>query len=81
MDSDIPTQSADKTCRVGDAHLALVSDKGVLNEQVQWRHPEINGKIVMQTRQDPGASPTLDGGGLYYLRGWPKNAAVFCDTN
>ena len=62
MDSDIPTQSADRQSRLGDLHLAFAMDKGVAKEHAQWRRSDMKDKIVTQTRKDPGISSVMGGG-------------------
>ena len=36
MGSDIPIQSADKKGRLGDLHLAFVTDKAEVNGHARW---------------------------------------------
>ena len=52
MDSDVPGQSADKGCRLGDIHVASVMDKEVVEEHVQRRPSDVKDKIVTRTRKD-----------------------------
>ena len=36
MDSDVPRQTQEKRCRVGDIHPALFADKEKVMGHVQW---------------------------------------------
>ena len=67
MDSDIPTQSLGKKCRMGDLHLAFVA---------KWRHLEMEAQIAAQSRQDPGVPFVVGGRGPRYLRGLLKIATA-----
>ena len=69
MDSDTPTQSADKKGRVGDLRLAFVTDKEVVKGHACWRRWHMKEKIRAQTRMGAGASFALGGGGPV-LSGW-----------
>ena len=62
-DSDVPSQSADKECRLGDLHLASVMDKAVAGEHVQRWPSDMKDKIVRRTRKDSWASFVTNGGG------------------
>ena len=59
MDSNTPTQSIDKKSRLEDPHVACAMEKEVARE----REKVMKDKIDTQTRMDPGASLTADGGG------------------
>ena len=63
LDSDIPNQSVEKICRLGDCHLAFVTDKDVAKEHARRRRSDMTEKIDTQTRQDRGASFVMDRGG------------------
>ena len=69
MDSDIPTQSVDTKCRVGDLHLAFFADKEVVKEHAQRWRSDMREKIDAQTRKDPGVSFVM-GGGVPVLSAW-----------
>ena len=58
MDSDFPSQSADRKCRAANLHLAGVADKEVMKEHAHWEHAQLR-----HTRKDPGASFVMYGGG------------------
>ena len=45
MDSDTPTQSADKKSRLGELHLAVMTNKEVVEEHAQWSRSEMKEKI------------------------------------
>ena len=61
--SDIPIQSVDKKGRLGDLHLAFVTDEEVVKEHAQWWRSDMKGKIDTHTRMDPDASVVLGSGG------------------
>ena len=63
-DSDIPSQSAEKTSRRGDLHSAFVSVKDVVKGHAQWWRSDAREKIDTQTRKDPGASFIAGGMGV-----------------
>ena len=62
LSSDIHNQPVEKTCRLGDLHLALTKDKDVAKEHSQRWRSDMEEKIDTQTRKDPGASFAMDGG-------------------
>ena len=70
VDSDVPSQSAVKKCRLGHLHLAFVMDKDVVKGHAQWRRSAMETKIGTQARKDPGAPSVMDGGGPV-LSAWP----------
>ena len=69
MDSYIPTLSIDEENRLGDLHLAVVTDKAAAKEHAHWWQPAMREKIDTQTRIDPSA-PFLVGGGGKALSAW-----------
>ena len=76
-DSDITTQSIGKNCRLGDLHLASVADTEVAKEHVQWRMPEMKGRLIRRLGWIPGRRVCWPVGGQCYLRGLQKSATVF----
>ena len=60
-DSDIPTESLGKKCRIGELHVAFVADKEGVKEHVQWWRFEMKEKIDVQSQKGPGAPLALDG--------------------
>ena len=71
MDSDVPSNLAEKKCRLGNLHLACVMEKNVAKENAQWWPSDMGGKIDTQTRKDPGSSSVIDG--------WPVLSARVTD--
>ena len=54
MGSDRPTQSIDKTNRLGDIYLDIAMDKEVAKEHAHWRWPEMEDKSDTHTRMGSG---------------------------
>ena len=63
MGPDVPDQSADRTCRSAELHLAVVTDRDAAKEHAQWLRSDMKDKIDTRTREDPGASFVMGGGG------------------
>ena len=62
IDSDIPNQSAEKKSRLGDLHLAFVTDKHVVKGHAKWWRSDMKDKVDTQARKDLGAPFGMDGG-------------------
>ena len=50
MASDVPSQSVDKKCRLGDHRLAFLMDKELVKEHAQRWRSDMKDKIGAQTR-------------------------------
>ena len=61
MDPDIPMQTQEKRCRVGDLPAAFEADREVVNGYVPWWHQEVKSRLGAQARKDLLESVFADG--------------------